>query len=534
MYSDSNYYGYYKYLESENIKLFTVILLPEKEGKFPVVVNRSPYVDSYEQMDEDDIVASAVNGNNEWLKNGFAMIFQHCRGRGKSSGDCIPYIHEREDGLNLLEWIRKSSFYNGEIFLLGASYTTSVHYATHPFAQDIKGAIFGVQDSERYNICYRNGVLKKKLHASWYVAQYKKKSISEKNFNDKSLDMLPLKNFSKTVFGEHAEDFDLLLSAPDRENSYWNTRYGGNDARGATENVNFPILFTTGFYDIYTGGIFDMWNKMSDKSRKMSALVVSPYDHGDNFDENDSIEFPNGKRMDAFGKRLPLDWFEYCRGIRENTPVKQGLITYYSLFENEWKTDSFYTADKQLEITLGDGCVTYRYDPDNAPTFRGGLSNNFGGSHYENPPYKRNDIVTVYTDAFKEDILVKGKMTANLTVKSDCEDTCFYVRISIAKEEGDFGLRNDITTICFQHKDYTPNSFVTLDFSFDEHAFLIKKGEKLRIDISSADNENFVRHTNIKGLYSEITYTKTATNTVNLEKSYIVLPVESKTNKADK
>lgn len=524
----SNHYGYYEYVESNGIKLFTLVMLPEKDGKFPVVVNRSPYVDTLEDKNEDDIVSGFLGAHKEWLNSGFAMIFQHCRGRGKSEGDCIPYINEREDGLNLLDWIRKSSFYNGEIFLFGGSYTTSVHYVTHPFAEDIKGAVFGVQDSERYNICYRNGVLKKKLHASWYVGQYKKKSHLPLNMKSDSFEMLPLKNFSKTVFGENAEDFDLLLTAPDRENAYWNTRYGGNDARGATENVNFPILFTTGFYDIYTGGIFDMWNKMSEKSRKMSALVVSPYDHGDSFDENDSIAFPNGKRLEAFGNRHLLEWFEYVRGVRENSPVKQGLVTYYTLFENQWKTDSFYTADKQLEIKLGEGSVTYRYDPDDAPRFKGGLSNNFGGSHFENPPFQRDDIVTVYTDAFSEDVLVKGKMKARLTVKSDCEDTGFYVRISIAKKDGDFGLRNDITSICYQHKDYIPDSFVTLDFSFDEHAFLIKKGEKLRIDISSADNENFVRHTNVKGLYSEIEYTKIANNTICLDKSYLVIPADSK------
>jgi hypothetical protein len=67
---------------------------------------------------------------------------------------------------------------------------------------------------------------------------------------------------------------------------------------------------------------------MSEKSRKMSALVVSPYDHGDSFDENDSIAFPNGKRLEAFGNRHLLDWFEYVRGVRENSPVKQGLVTY--------------------------------------------------------------------------------------------------------------------------------------------------------------------------------------------------------------
>ena len=65
-----------------------------------------------------------------------------------------------------------------------------------------------------------------------------------------------------------------------------------------------------------------------------------------------------------------------------------------------------------------------------------------------------------------------------------------------------------------------------LKFDFDEHAFLIQKGERLRIDISSADNAHYVRHSNQKGLYSEQTTAKIAHNTVYLHKSFLTLPTE--------
>jgi predicted acyl esterase len=64
-----------------------------------------------------------------------------------------------------------------------------------------------------------------------------------------------------------------------------------------------------------------------------------------------------------------------------------------------------------------------------------------------------------------------------------------------------------------------------MEFSFDEHAFIIRKGEKLRIDISSSAFPHYVRHTNNKGLFSEQTTAKTACNTVILDKSYIAIPI---------
>ena len=144
----------------------------------------------------------------------------------------------------------------------------------------------------------------------------------------------------------------------------------------------------------------------------------------------------------------------------------------------------------------------------------------------QNPPNSRYDILSYYTEEFEEDTFIKGKMKAKLTVKSDCEDTCFYMRISLAKEEGDYGLRDDINSVCNFKPDYVSGEYIEMDFSFDEHAFLVKKGEKLRIDISSSAMPLYVRHTNNKGLFSEQVTAKIAHNTVVLDKSYLEICFE--------
>ena len=522
----SGYVADYKYIESKGTKLFTAVLLPDSKGKFPVIVFRSPYVDNFEAQDEKDVALAYLELQEKWLKNGYAVICQHCRGRGKSDGDCIPYINEREDSLNLLSWIRNQAFYNGEIFLSGGSYLSSVWFVTAPFADDIKGAIFNVQDTERYNICYRNGFFKRGLHGEWYVVMYKAKSHMKKHYSHDSFNTLPLNTFTKTVFDEAVEDFDEMLKSPNKTDAFWSTHNGGADARGATDNVKFPMLLATGFYDLYTGGIFDMWNKMSAESKKNCALVVSPYDHGDGCKKEKSIEFPKGKRTEQFGEDYEIEWFNSIRDKSRKSPFELGKVTYYRLFENKWKTDDFKTPENNMEIKLGDKEVSYVYNPYDAPTFKGGLSVAFGGTVYQDAPNSRHDIISVYTEPFSEDVFVKGKMSAKLNVKSDCEDTCFYMRLSIEKEGGDYGLRDDITSLCYQLGDYTPNTYVDLKFSFDEHAFLIKKGERLRIDIASANNECYVRHTNNKGLYSEQTTAKIAHNAVCLQNSSLTLPTE--------
>ena len=116
-------------------------------------------------------------------------------------------------------------------------------------------------------------------------------------------------------------------------------------------------------------------------------------------------------------------------------------------------------------------------------------------------------------------------MKAKLKVTSDCEDTCFYVRLSLCKSEGDYGLRDDINQISNFKTDYQPNEELEMDFSFDEHAFVIHKGEKIRIDISSSAFPHYVPHTNRRGLYSGQTTARIATNTVDLDKSHLELPI---------
>ena len=514
--------SYCRYLTVNNAELFTVVCLPDTCGKYPTVIYRNPYVDLDENLSEDEMCAKKMSEFGGWLQRGYAVVFQHCRGRGKSSGDCVPYIYEREDGLFLQAWIREQSFYNGELYLCGKSYTSSVHFVTAPFAKDIKGAVLEVQDCERYNCNYRNGFYKMGLHGGWYVNMYKKKSNLKKCYVPDSYRILPLSEFSKTVLGEKAEDLDEILNHPNRDDAFWNTRLGGGEAHGAIKHAGIPILLVTGFYDIYTGGIFDMWNELDEATKATSALVVHPFDHGGDGDSQ-PINFHNGCLRKEF-EHYVMRWVESVRGNGE-FPFEQGKITYYKLFDDTWCCDGFYDAKETCRIKLGQGRISYKYNPYAPASFKGGLSANFGGNAWQDPPNLRYDIITIYTAEFDEDVLIKGKMKARLKVSSDCEDTCFYVRLSLCKAEGDYGLRDDINQISNFNADYKSGEEVEMDFSFDEHAFVIRKGEKIRIDISSSAFPYYVPHTNQRGLFSEQATARVANNTVELHESYIELPI---------
>jgi predicted acyl esterase len=307
-----------------------------------------------------------------------------------------------------------------------------------------------------------------------------------------------------------------MLFAQDPCHEFWATRFGGIEAKNALNHANIPVLLTTGYNDFYIGGVFQMWRELNEEMRRQSALLISPYNHGDGYDPTYGLAFENGKRSEAFGA-YAIDWIE---NIQKGTPLpfETGVITYYRAFEKGWASDFEAIETQDLKMPLGEEIRSFVYDPLQPPAFAcEGLFAEEG---------ERAGVLTIFTPPMEKDIFIKGKMRATLKVASDCPDTSFYMRVSIQKGERAYVLRHDITSLCYQLGEYQENEMVDLQFTFDEYAFLLKQGESLRIDIASTDDNSYVCHTNQKGEYAMQTETRTAINTVDLKESYLILPVE--------
>jgi predicted acyl esterase len=83
----------------DGIKIYTYAILPDASRTYPVVVQRSPYVDA-EKQETADFAKQKTATYASWLESGYAIVVQHCRGTGRSEGDFIPYRNERNDFWN--------------------------------------------------------------------------------------------------------------------------------------------------------------------------------------------------------------------------------------------------------------------------------------------------------------------------------------------------------------------------------------------------------------------------------------------------
>jgi putative CocE/NonD family hydrolase len=97
---------------TDGTKLAATVYLPQAPGKHPAVLVRTPY--SRSQL--GGYVAEPL------AEHGFAVVMQDVRGMGGSEGLFIPFIHEKADGLDTLDWVADQPWCNGRIGIWGPSY----------------------------------------------------------------------------------------------------------------------------------------------------------------------------------------------------------------------------------------------------------------------------------------------------------------------------------------------------------------------------------------------------------------------------
>ncbi len=92
----------------DGVTLRADIYRPDADGKFPVLLQRTPYNKS-----------GGTNFGHRAAARGYVTIVQDVRGRYTSEGEWYTFVHEAEDGYDTIEWaaslslLRRKSRYVG-------------------------------------------------------------------------------------------------------------------------------------------------------------------------------------------------------------------------------------------------------------------------------------------------------------------------------------------------------------------------------------------------------------------------------------
>ena len=94
----------------DGITLRADIYRPKADGKFPVLLQRTPY----DKRGASDFELQAA-------ARGYVVIIQDVRGRYTSEGEWYPFLNESQDGFETVEWAAALPYADGKVGMFGAS-----------------------------------------------------------------------------------------------------------------------------------------------------------------------------------------------------------------------------------------------------------------------------------------------------------------------------------------------------------------------------------------------------------------------------
>src|SRR5213080_5494085 len=101
----------------DGITLRADIYPPKADGKFPVLLVRTPYDKTGE-----------MNFGLRAAARGYVVISQDVRGRFTSEGEWYPFKNESLDGYDTVEWAAALPYANGKVGMFGGSYVGATQY----------------------------------------------------------------------------------------------------------------------------------------------------------------------------------------------------------------------------------------------------------------------------------------------------------------------------------------------------------------------------------------------------------------------
>ena len=253
------------------------IYRPKEAGRFPVLLQRTPYNK-----------AGEVDFGYRAAAEGYVVIVQDVRGRYTSEGEWYPFKHESQDGYDTIEWAAELPYSNGKVGMFGGSYvgaTQMLAAIAHP--PHLAGICPIVTASNYHNgWTYQGGAFEQWFNESWTsgLAQDTLNRRVQHHTNAmKGIWTLPLSNYP--LFNLKPED--LNLDSPDSLAPYFQDWLAHPDydeywKRWSIEehyqDIKVPVLTIAAWYDIFQGGSLRNYEGIkahggSEAARKMNLVA---------------------------------------------------------------------------------------------------------------------------------------------------------------------------------------------------------------------------------------------------------------------
>ena len=514
----------------DGVTLRADIYRPRAEGKFPLLLQRTPY-------DKNNGVEFGITAS----ARGYVVMIQDVRGRFASEGEWYTFKNEARDGYDTVEWAAALPYSNGKVGMFGGSYVGATQMLAAMAHPPHLAGICPVVTASNYHDgwTYQGGAFEQWFNESWTsgLAGDTLNRVVAKNTNAlNGIWKLPLQDYpalsvpSSSLPGltrALAPYFLDWLEHPSYDD-YWKEI----SIEDHFSDIGVPALHVAAWYDIFLGG--SLRNYLGIKShgsgqaaREGQRLLVTIGGHAGSGRKIGEVDFgPEAEQKEA---DLTLSWYDYLfKGVQNEFAGKPVKI--FVMGKNQWREEAEWPLERSRSTTFflhsagkanslrGSGTLStaaaakeapdqYLYDPGNpAPTVGGPLccdSQHWApGPRDQRAVEARDDVLVYSTPPLREDMEVTGPVRLDLYARSSAADTDFTAKLVDVWPNGFAqNLTEGIVRARYRDSEETPallNPGQVYKFTIDLWATsnVFKAGHMLRLEVSSSNFPRFDRNLN--------------------------------------
>lgn len=541
----------------DGVTLYADIYRPERAGKHPTIVVRTPYGVQREGVGVHDRLILLA-------RMGYAVVNTDCRGRYESEGAWDPFRAEAQDGYDIIEWAAKQPWSTGKIATQGGSYLGHVQWAAMGEQPPSLVAAFpAVASTNLYsNWITHGGAFRLAFNFGWGVVRmpyrimqpqlyFTGKDAAPELHYDQLLRHLPLETMDARAFNHPVQHWRDWLEHESYD-SYWKAI--SDEERFARMQV--PAITQGGWFDVFLAGTINGFVGMrkhaaNQRARSLSRMVIGPWGHGPSRAYGD-LDFGDDAERKLFD--YEVRWHDFhLKGI-DNGVDRDAPVQIFYMGVNKWRGEQdwpipgtqharwYLQPDGKLASSApADSTSTkYRYDP-NDPVPTTGGNNCCGaptvaGPKEQSPLDGRSDIVRFTSDALTESVTIAGPVLMELYASTDGRDTDWMVKLIDVHPGGKaYPMAEGILRARFREgldkpSLLEPGQAYRYEIDMVGTALVFQPGHRIRIDITSSNFPQFDRNLNTGDPLGKGTKPRVAEQTIwhSADRpSAIVLPVVS-------
>ncbi len=461
---------------SDGTRLAIDIYRPDAPGKFPALVERTPY-------DKTKSSEIQVGAHTFFAERGYVFLVQDTRGRFASEGTFYPFLDDawlrNRDGYDTVQWIAQQPWSDGKVGVLGGSYTGQTAYMIGPTQPAALQAIFVRESAADLfdHWVYRGGAFELGFLAAWSArtlgpdivarafpddADAAKRRLDAAIANqDQDLRHLPLATYPPLSWAPGWQYFYDWVAHNQDGPFWWQQNIARNHPR-----FQVPVAHLGGWYDIFLKGTIENFQGLRQNAgtalaRDNQKLVIGPWVHGPTNVgkvEVGELKFAGADEVDL--NRIRLKWFDYWLKGVDTGVTREPPILIYVMGANRWREENEWPPARArftpyylragvagAAATLYDGQLSveppramedsaaYTYDPnDPVPTLGGNTLYLASGPTDQ----RRADAksLTFTSEPLQQDLEVTGPVQAVLHAMSSAVDTDWVVRLSDVYPDG--------------------------------------------------------------------------------------------------